>query len=86
MTRDELKQAYTNAFIELVMENTAAAGVDISGEEERAIVIDGLRDAMLFATNHVLGRDPLKTLDTPSPTGYNIGVRRDTEPRKKKTP
>jgi hypothetical protein len=54
MTRDELKQAYTNAFIELVMENTAAAGVDISGEEERAIVIDGLRDAMnFFATNHV---------------------------------
>jgi hypothetical protein len=54
MTRDELKQAYANAFIELVMENTAAAGVDISGEEERAIVIDGLRDAMnFFATNHV---------------------------------
>jgi len=54
MTRDELKQAYTNAFIELVMENTAAAGVDISAEEERAIVIDGLRDAMnFFATNHV---------------------------------
>ena len=48
MTRDELKQAYANAFIELVMENTAAAGVDISGEEERAIVIDGLRDAMHF--------------------------------------
>ena len=54
MTRDELKQAYANAFIELVMENTAAAGVDISAEEERAIVIDGLRDAMnFFATNHV---------------------------------
>ena len=54
MTRDDLKQAYANAFIELVMENTAAAGVDISGEEERAIVIDGLRDAMnFFATNHV---------------------------------
>ena len=54
MTRDELKQAYANAFIELVMENTAAAGVDISGKEERAIVIDGLRDAMnFFATNHV---------------------------------
>jgi len=48
MTRDELKQAYANAFIELVMENTAAAGVDISGEEERAIVIDGLREAMRF--------------------------------------
>ena len=54
MTRDDLKQAYANAFIELVMENTAAAGVDISAEEERAIVIDGLRDAMnFFATNHV---------------------------------
>ena len=54
MTRDELKQAYANAFIELVMENTAAAGVDISAEEERAIVIDGLRDAMnFFAINHV---------------------------------
>ena len=54
MTRDELKQAYANAFIELVMENTAAAGVDISAEEERAIVIDGLREAMnFFATNHV---------------------------------
>ena len=54
MTRDELKQAYANAFIELVMENATAAGVDISGEEERVIVIDGLRDAMnFFATNHV---------------------------------
>ena len=48
MTRDELKQAYTNAFIELVMENTAAAGVDISTSEERAIVIDALREAMRF--------------------------------------
>ena len=54
MTRDELKQAYANAFIELVMENAAAAGIDISPKEERAIVIDGLRDAMnFFATNHV---------------------------------
>ena len=48
MTRDELKQAYTNAFIELVMENTAAAGADISTSEERAIVIDALREAMQF--------------------------------------
>jgi len=48
MTRDELKQAYANAFIELVMENTAVAGVDISASEERAIVIDGLREAMRF--------------------------------------
>ena len=48
MTRDELKQAYANAFIELVMENTAAAGIDLSPKEERAIVIDGLRDAMHF--------------------------------------
>ena len=54
MTRDELKRAYTDAFIELVMERTAAAGVDISPKDERAIVIDGLRDAMhFFATNHV---------------------------------
>lgn len=48
MTNDELKQAYANAFIELVMENTATAGVDISASEERAIVIDGLREAMRF--------------------------------------
>ena len=48
MTRDELKQAYTNAFIELVMENTAAAGTDISTKEERVIVIDALREAMRF--------------------------------------
>ena len=55
MTRDELKQAYADAFIGLVMENIAAAGVDISAKEQRAIVIDGLRDAMdFFATNHVL--------------------------------
>tara|TARA_Y100001973_G_scaffold72754_1_gene106136 strand:+ start:117 stop:308 length:192 start_codon:yes stop_codon:yes gene_type:complete len=54
MTRDKLKKAYTDAFIELVMESTAAAGVDISPEDERAMVIDGLRDAMdFFATNHV---------------------------------
>ena len=54
MTRDELKQAYAAAFIGLVMENIAAAGVDISAKEQRAIVIDGLRDAMdFFATNHV---------------------------------
>tara|TARA_B100000424_G_C22557478_1_gene315865 strand:- start:58 stop:249 length:192 start_codon:yes stop_codon:yes gene_type:complete len=54
MTRDELKQAYADAFIGLVMENIAAAGVDISAKEQRAIVIDGLRDAMnFFATNHV---------------------------------
>jgi hypothetical protein len=54
MTRDELKQAYADAFIGLVMENIAAAGVDISTKEQRAIVIDGLRDAMdFFATNHV---------------------------------
>lgn len=54
MTNDELKQAYADAFIELVMEDTAAAGVDISGEEERAIVIDGLREAIrFFAENHV---------------------------------
>ena len=48
MTRDELKQAYANAFIELVMENTAAADADISASEQRAIVIDGLREAMRF--------------------------------------
>ena len=48
MTRDDLKQAYANAFIELVMENTAAAGVDISAEEERSIVIDALRETMQF--------------------------------------
>ena len=48
MTNDELKQAYANAFIELVMENTAAAGIDLSPKEERAIVIDGLREAMRF--------------------------------------
>ena len=48
MTRDELKQAYANAFIELVMENTAVTGVDISASEQRAIVIDGLREAMQF--------------------------------------
>jgi hypothetical protein len=48
MTRDELKRAYANAFIELVMENTAAAGIDLSPKEERAIVIDGLREAMQF--------------------------------------
>ena len=54
MTRDELKQAYADAFIGLVMENIAAAGVDISAKEQRAIVIDGLRDAMdFFATTHV---------------------------------
>ena len=46
MTHDELKQAYANAFIELVMENTA--GVDISTTEERTIVIDALREAMRF--------------------------------------
>ena len=33
MTNEELKQAYANAFIELVMENTATAGVDISASE-----------------------------------------------------
>ena len=48
MTPEELKQAYANAFIELVMENTAAAGIDLSPKEERAIVIDGLREAMRF--------------------------------------
>ena len=54
MTRDELRKAYADAFIELVMESTAAAGVDISPEDKRAMVIDGLRDAMdFFATNHV---------------------------------
>ena len=54
MTRDELKQAYADAFIGLGMENIASAGVDISAKEQRAIVIDGLRDAMnFFATNHV---------------------------------
>ena len=54
MTRDELKQAYADAFIGLVMENIAAAGVDISAKEQRAIVIDGLRAAInFFATNHV---------------------------------
>ena len=54
MTRDELRKAYADAFIELVMESTATAGVDISPEDERAMVIDGLRDAMdFFATNHV---------------------------------
>ena len=54
MTRDELKQAYADAFIGLVMENIAAAGVDISAKEQRAIVIDGLRDAIdFFAPNHV---------------------------------
>jgi len=54
MRREELKRAYADAFIGLVMENIAAAGVDISAKEQRAIVIDGLRDAMdFFATNHV---------------------------------
>jgi hypothetical protein len=48
MTNDELTQAYANAFIEVVMENTAAAGIDLSPKEERAIVIDGLRAAMRF--------------------------------------
>jgi hypothetical protein len=48
MTNDELTQAYANAFIEVVMENTAAAGIDLSPKEERAIVIDGLRVAMHF--------------------------------------
>ncbi len=54
MRREELKQAYANAFIEVVLDNTAAAGIDLSPKEERAIVIDGLREAMrFFAENHV---------------------------------
>ena len=54
MRREELKRAYADAFIGLVMENIAAAGVDISAKAQRAIVIDGLRDAMdFFATNQV---------------------------------
>jgi len=48
MTREELKQAYANAFINLVMENTAVTGVTLSDSKERAIVIDGLREAMRF--------------------------------------
>ena len=48
MRREELKRAYADAFIEVVMENTAAAGIDLSPKEERSIVIDGLRVAMHF--------------------------------------
>ena len=48
MTNEELRRAYANAFIELVMENTAVTGVDIGASEQRAIVIDGLREAMRF--------------------------------------
>ena len=60
-TRDELRQAYADAFIELVMMDTATASVDISIADERAIVIDALYDAMqFFADPSVWHRDSLK--------------------------
>ena len=51
MTNEELKQAYANAFIKLVMEDAAATGVDMSAMEERTIVISALRDSIAFFSN-----------------------------------
>lgn len=48
MTREELQGAYANAIIALVMENSTMTGVDLSSTDERAIVIDALREAMRF--------------------------------------
>jgi hypothetical protein len=54
MTREELRRAYANAFIKLVMDHAAAAaaaGVDVSATEERTIVINALRDSIAFFSN-----------------------------------
>ena len=48
MTRDELQGAYANAIIALVMENSVMTGVDLHSSDERAIVIDALREAIAF--------------------------------------
>ena len=48
MTNDELRQAYANAFIELVMDGAMVSSTDLRSMDERAIVIDGLREAMRF--------------------------------------
>ncbi len=70
-TRDELRQAYADAFIELVMMDTATASVDISSAEERAIVIDALYDAMqFFADPSVWHEIHKKFLNTQHPTSY----------------
>jgi len=48
MTHDELKQAYANAFIDLVMDGAMVSNIDLSAKEERIAVIDGLREAIQF--------------------------------------
>jgi CO/xanthine dehydrogenase FAD-binding subunit len=48
MTNEELKQAYANAFIELVMDGAMVSNTDLRSKDQRAIVIDGLREAMRF--------------------------------------
>ena len=48
MTHEELQGAYANAIIALVMENSVMTGVDLHSSDERAIVIDALREAIAF--------------------------------------
>ena len=51
MTNEELRQAYANAFIKLVMEDATASGADMSATEQRTIVINALRDSIAFFSN-----------------------------------
>jgi hypothetical protein len=51
MTPEELRQNYADAFISLVMNDTSAAGVELSSEEERLVIIMALEDAIEFFDN-----------------------------------
>ena len=48
MTNDELRHNWTDAFIELVMNEASATATDLSSETERETIVLALQDAIEF--------------------------------------
>lgn len=48
MTNDELRHNWTDAFIELVMNEASVTATDLSSETERETIVLALQDAIEF--------------------------------------
>ena len=57
MTHEELRSNWTDVIIALVMNDTSAAGVDLSSEDERETIVLALQDAIEFFSSPEFGTE-----------------------------
>ena len=57
MTNDELRHNWTDAFIELVMNEASVTATDLSSETERETIVLALQDTIEFFSAPVFGTE-----------------------------